>query len=161
MSGIKLVNWLAGLLHLHLIDLAKVPPLVDKVYEATAILSQRRGLQISALLGAMSFWFGDIFCLYFSFLAFGFQPHFAIVIFSYAITKILSTISFIPGGIGISEASMGLIFIGFGVPAPTALAAVLIFRLLSFWLPIPVGLWSFLSLQREYSKMKLNTVTNE
>lgn len=161
MSAIKLVNRFARLFHLNQIDLIKVPALVDKVYEATAILGQRRNLQISALLGALSFWFGDIFCLYFSFLAFGFHPHFAIVIFAYAITRILSTISFIPGGIGISEASMSLIFIGFGVPAPTALAAVLIFRLLSFWLPIPIGLSAFLSLQREYSKMRLNAVASE
>jgi len=157
---VKFVNQLAKICHFQKIELEKIPPLVDKIYQATAILVQNRRLQIAAILGALFFWFGDIFCLYFSFLAFNYHPHLAIVIFTYAVAKILSTISFIPGGIGISEASMGLIFIGFNIPAPTALAAVLIFRFLSFWLPIPIGLSSFLSLQKNYIKMKLNELTN-
>ncbi len=159
-SLVKFANHFAKIFRFQKIELEKVPPLVDKIYQATSILAQNRRLQISAVLGALFFWFGDIFCLYFAFLGFGFKPHLAIVIFTYAIARILSTISFIPGGVGISEASMGLIFIGFGIPAPTALAAVLIFRLLSFWLPIPVGLSSFLSLQKNYIKMKLSELTN-
>ncbi len=159
-SFVKVINLFSRFFRFKKIELERVPGLIDKVYEATSILSQKRNLQISALLGALLFWFGDIFCLYFSFLAFNYQPHLAIVIFTYAIAKILTTISFIPGGLGISEASMSLIFIGFGVPAPTALAAVLIFRLLSFWLPIPVGLSSFLSLQKNYIKMKLSELAN-
>jgi len=154
-SLVKFANHFAKIFRFQKIELEKIPPLVDKIYQATSILAQNRRLQISAVLGALFFWFGDIFCLYFSFLAFNYQPHLAIIIFTYAIARILTTISFIPGGVGITEASMGLIFIGFGIPAPTALAAVLIFRFLSFWLPIPVGLSSFLSLQKKYIRMKL------
>jgi len=152
---VGLANFFAGLFHQKKIEPEKVPLFVDKIYEATAILAANSRLQFSAVLGALFFWFGDIFCLYFAFLGFGFKPNLAIVIFTYAIVKIIATISFIPGGLGITEASMSLIFIGFGIPAPTALAAVLIFRFLSFWLPIPVGLLSFLSLRKKYTNIKL------
>lgn len=154
------VNRLSPLFKFRKIEMQKIPGLVDKVYEATSILARNRRLQISAALGALFFWGGDIFCLYFAFLGFGYRPALAMVIFTYAIARILATISFIPGGVGITEASMSLIFIGFGVPAPTALAATLIFRFLTFWLPIPIGFFSFLSLQKEYIKMKLREITN-
>ena len=152
---LSVVNFGAKILHVKKIEPAKIPLFVDKIYEAITILAQNGRLQIYAVLGALFFWFGDIFCLYFAFLGFGFRPNLAIVIFAYSVTKILATLSFIPGGLGITEASMSLIFIGFGMPASTALAAVLIFRLISFWLPIPLGFWSFLSLQKNYIKMAL------
>ena len=154
-SFLKIINFLARIFHFKKIESEKITIFVDKIYEATTILVQNTRLQFYSILGALFFWFGDIFCLYFAFLGFGFKPHLAIVIFTYSVAKILAAVSFIPGGLGIIEASMSLIFIGFGVPAPTALAAVLIFRLLSFWLPMPLGFWSFLSLQKNYVKMKV------
>lgn len=155
---VEILNFFANLFHRNKISLDKIPGFVDKIYEAIWILSQNIRLQITAGIGALFFWFGDIFCLYFAFLGFGYSPHLAIVIFTYAVAKIISTLSFIPGGLGITEAIMSLIFIGFGIPAPIALAAVLIFRLISFWLPIPVGFVSFLSLQRNYNKIKVEGI---
>ena len=137
------------------IPLERIPDLVDKFYSAMKILAQNRRLQLSAFFGALIFWSGDIFCLYFSLIGFGFLPHLPMVIFAYTIARILSIISFIPGGLGVTEGALVLIFIGFGIPSSVAIAGVLIFRLISFWLPIPVGLGSFLSLQKKYIKMKL------
>ncbi len=39
-------------------------------------------------------------------------------------------------------------FVLFGIPAATVFPAVLLFRLLSYWLPIPVGIWAFIQLRR-------------
>jgi len=153
---LKFLNWWSKIFRFKKLPLEKVPNWVGKVYLAAVIFKKSTRLQISAILGALCFWFGDIFTLYFAFLSFGYRPHLAIVIFTYSVAKILATVSFIPGGLGIAEASLSLIFIGFGVPASMALAAVLIFRLISFWLPIPAGLASFLSLQKKYIKMELN-----
>jgi glycosyltransferase 2 family protein len=41
-----------------------------------------------------------------------------------------------PGGIGAVEAALVAVLTGLGVPAPTALSTVLIFRLLTYWLPV-------------------------
>lgn len=152
---VNFLNFFAKHLRLKVIPLEKVPILIEKIYEAVKILFRNPRLQLEAFLGALFYWFGDIFCLYFTFIGFGYKPHLPVVIFTYAVAKILGTISFIPGGLGVIEASMSLLFIGFGVPSATALTAVLVFRLISFWLPIPLGFWSFLSLQKNYIKMKL------
>jgi uncharacterized protein (TIRG00374 family) len=37
-----------------------------------------------------------------------------------------------------------------GVPAPAALAATLLYRLVSYWLPIPVGGVAYLLFRRRY-----------
>jgi uncharacterized protein (TIRG00374 family) len=149
---IKIYNPIARILRFPQSSNDKAHDITTKVYEGFSLLKKRLDLQISATGGALLFWFGDIFCLYFSILGFGYHPHLSIIIFAYAVSKILSLLSFIPGGLGVMEASLSLILIGFGVPASNALAGVLIFRLISFWLPVPIGISSFLSLNRKYNQ---------
>lgn len=154
----KFANRIISFLKFGRIPLHSIPELVQKFYDATKILAKNRHLQINAVLGAVLFWFGDIMCLYFSLLGFGYTAHLPVVIFAYSAAKILSAISFVPGGLGVIEGSLALIFIGFGIPASTALAAVLIFRLISFWLPVPIGAISFINLRKNYIKAKLENV---
>lgn len=52
-----------------------------------------------------------------------------------------SIIAFVPGGLGTFEASSVLTLKLAGVPLPVALAATLLFRGLSLWLPMIPGLW--------------------
>lgn len=162
-QALKIVSFagkLTKFFKISLITNERVPQLIDKIYQVTKILFSNRKIQFTSIVGALFYWFGDIFCLYFSLLSFNYTPHLATIIFTYCVSKILSTISFIPGGLGIMEASMSLLLIGFGVPASTALAGVLIFRLISFWLPMPIGFASFLSLQKNYIKMKIKDISN-
>jgi uncharacterized protein (TIRG00374 family) len=53
-----------------------------------------------------------------------------------------------PGGIGVVEAVLLAALTGIGVPAGPGLAAVLLYRLGTFWLPILPGLISFRVLTR-------------
>lgn len=53
-----------------------------------------------------------------------------------------------PGGIGGVEAVLAAGLTAIGIPAAQAIPAVLIFRLATFWLPIPVGWVSYVVLQR-------------
>jgi glycosyltransferase 2 family protein len=53
-----------------------------------------------------------------------------------------------PGGIGGVEAVLAAGLTAIGIPAHQAIAAVLIFRTATFWLPIPVGWISYVVLQR-------------
>lgn len=48
-----------------------------------------------------------------------------------------------PGGIGAVEAALTTLLTAAGVPGPVAVPAVLLFRLLTFWLPVPFG-WAAL-----------------
>lgn len=53
-----------------------------------------------------------------------------------------------PGGLGGVEAVMAAGLTAIGIPAHEAIPAVLLFRMATFWLPIPVGWISYLVLQR-------------
>ena len=53
-----------------------------------------------------------------------------------------------PGGLGAVEAALSAGLTAAGLPGAAAVSAVLLFRLLTFWLPVPAG-WGALSyLQR-------------
>lgn len=60
---------------------------------------------------------------------------------SFMISSLFRTIGILPGGLGTFEASSVLTLKLVGVAIPVALAATLLFRGLSFWLPLLPGLW--------------------
>lgn len=53
-----------------------------------------------------------------------------------------------PGGLGGVEAVLAAGLTGIGIPADQAIPAVLLFRMVTFWLPIPFGWISYLVLRR-------------
>jgi uncharacterized protein (TIRG00374 family) len=58
-------------------------------------------------------------------------------------TKIISTLPFLPGALILYESSMSFFFVSLGVPLGPAIMITLLYRLLSFWFPIPVGLFLY------------------
>jgi uncharacterized protein (TIRG00374 family) len=53
-----------------------------------------------------------------------------------------------PGGLGTVEAALAAGLTATGMAAATAVSAVLLFRLLTFWLPVPTGWAAFTYLRR-------------
>ena len=53
-----------------------------------------------------------------------------------------------PGGLGGAEAAYAAGLTGMGIPAHEAIPAVLVFRVATFWLPIPAGWLAYLGLER-------------
>jgi uncharacterized membrane protein YbhN (UPF0104 family) len=53
-----------------------------------------------------------------------------------------------PGGVGGVEGVLTLGLVGMGIPSAEALSAVLVFRVSTFYLPIPAGWLAYLGLQR-------------
>ncbi len=65
------------------------------------------------------------------------------VFVSYMFSSLFRTLSFVPGGLGTFEAASVFMLRSLGIPVSAALSATLIFRGLSFWLPmIPGLLWA-------------------
>jgi uncharacterized protein (TIRG00374 family) len=60
---------------------------------------------------------------------------------SFMISSLLRTVGVLPGGLGTFEAASVVTLRLIGVHVPVALSATLLFRGLSFWLPMPLGLW--------------------
>jgi uncharacterized membrane protein YbhN (UPF0104 family) len=60
---------------------------------------------------------------------------------SFMAASFLRTVSIVPGGLGAFEAASVFALHGSGLPVQVALAATLMFRGLSFWLPMLPGAW--------------------
>ncbi len=60
---------------------------------------------------------------------------------SFMISTLFRTVGILPGGLGTFEATSVLTLKLIGVELPVALSATLLFRGLSFWLPLAPGLW--------------------
>jgi len=54
-------------------------------------------------------------------------------------TRIISVIPFLPGALILYESSMVFLFTQLKIDLGTALVVTMLYRLLSFWLPLPVG----------------------
>ena len=57
----------------------------------------------------------------------------------YVVAYAIGTLAPTPGGLGAIEGIMIALYVSFGVPSATAVAVVLVYRLINFWLPIPPG----------------------
>src|ERR1019366_9147058 len=61
--------------------------------------------------------------------------------------NVLGAIPITPGGLGVIEASAATLLVSFGVKGNVATLAVLGWRLVNFWLPIPIGGGAYISLK--------------
>jgi uncharacterized protein (TIRG00374 family) len=66
---------------------------------------------------------------------------------AYGLANVLAVIPITPGGLGLVEGVLVTTLHGFHVPSRVALVGVLGYRLVNFWLPIPVGGGAYLSLR--------------
>lgn len=75
----------------------------------------------------------------------------------YGLTQISASIPITPGGVGVVAGSLGALLHAYGVPTSGAVAAVLLYRLLSYWALVPVGwgLWGILEWTARHSPDRL------
>lgn len=81
----------------------------------------------------------DAFALYFSFHAIGYNAAPGAVLLIFVVSSSVSTLAAVPGQIGVMETMLSVMSTAFGIPPPDAVSATLLYRLVSFWLPIPFG----------------------
>ncbi|MDQ3887381.1 MAG: flippase-like domain-containing protein [Actinomycetota bacterium] len=67
----------------------------------------------------------------------GNRPVLALV--AYAIAGLFGVVGVLPGGLGFVEVSTSVVLTSFGVPVGLAVAAVVLFRVWDYWLPVAVG----------------------
>ncbi len=84
-------------------------------------------------------WLADAGVLAASLVAVGAPVPWRALLFAYAAGTAVQSVGIVPGGIGVVEGALALALMGAGVRHPLALAAVLIYRLVSFWMVICVG----------------------
>jgi uncharacterized protein (TIRG00374 family) len=101
-----------------------------------------------AVLGAAGFWAFNIGVLWASFHALGIQVPFAVVVQGFFLGMVANLFPLAPAGVGAVDAGMIGAFVLFGLPEETVFPAILIFRLVSFWMPIPPGIVALFQLRK-------------
>mgnify|MGYP001009386045 CR=1 FL=1 len=101
-----------------------------------------------AVLGAAGFWAASIGVLWASFHAFGVHVPLAVVVQGFFLGMVANLFPLAPAGVGAVDAGMIGAFVLFGIPEETVFPAILIFRLVAFWMPIPPGIVAFFQLRK-------------
>jgi len=99
---------------------------------------------LPALGSGVANWVTDLLCLFFALRAFGLSVSVVGVAVLYVVTQLVRQVPLTPGGIGVVEATLLTGLVSLGADAPLAAAGVLAYRLVSFWLVVPVGLTSWM-----------------
>ena len=105
-----------------------------------------------AVVGAVGFWAANIAILWAAFHAFDTQVPLGVVVQGFFIGMVANLFPFAPGGVGAVDAGMIGTFVLFDVPSAEVFAAVLTYRLIAFWLPIPPGIVAFLQLRKTVAR---------
>ena len=100
-----------------------------------------------ALGGAVGFWAANIAVLWASFEAFGGSVPFAILVQGFFVGMAANLIPSPLGGVGSVDAGMIGAFVLFGIDENIVFPAVLSYRVIAFWLPIPPGIVAFFQLR--------------
>lgn len=81
----------------------------------------------------------DILTLYLLFAAAHYPLGVGLLVVGYGLPLLLGKIGLLPGGVGVIEGAMVALYGSFGIPKALLVAVILVYRLLSFWLPTLLG----------------------
>jgi uncharacterized membrane protein YbhN (UPF0104 family) len=119
--------------------------LSDGVYDAVRLIREHDW----RLLGAVAYWLADNLVLYACVAAFGDPLSFWVVAMAYLVGMLANSLP-IPGGFFAVEGGLVGMLLLFGArPATQVIAAVVIYRAISLWVPALIGSLAFLRLRRE------------
>jgi uncharacterized protein (TIRG00374 family) len=106
-----------------------------------------------ALAGAVLFWAFQVAVLWASFRAFGEAPPLAVLTQAFFVGMFGNLLP-MPGGVGGVEGGMIAALAGFGVDAGQAVVAVLLFRAVTFWLPLIPGVIAYFQLRKTVERWR-------
>ena len=112
---------------------------LDNLFAGMRRMTSHRGSFRTTTALACTYWAFDLLCLYTTFWAFDYHIGFGYLAVGYVVAYAIGTLAPTPGGLGAIEGIMIALYVSFGVPSATAVAVVLVYRLINFWLPIPPG----------------------
>jgi uncharacterized protein (TIRG00374 family) len=137
---------------------APEPSLAHRLVEARdfvrGALSESWKRAVPAALGNQLF---DFLALYVSLLAVGSRVDPVLVLLAYVAGSALAMIPITPGGLGFVEAGLTGVLALAGVTAEHAVLAVLIYRLFSYWIPLPAGVVASFLYRRRHRELATRT----
>jgi uncharacterized protein (TIRG00374 family) len=130
-----------------MLDGEGVSRVLQRVAERLRTLGADRALLARAALWATANWLLSAASLWVFVAAFGYRTDLDGLIVAFGLANVLAAIPLTPGGLGVVEAVLTSALVGFGAPRGTAVLGVVVYRLVNFWLPIPIGGLAYLSLK--------------
>jgi uncharacterized protein (TIRG00374 family) len=137
---------------------------VEQAYQSSALLVKPKALAIGIGLGLIA-WFCECFGLFL--VLEGFDVHFRIMsaAFIYAFATVVGALTFLPGGLGATEASMTGLLVFAKIPKHTAVATTFIIRAATLWFAVVVGAVALMFYQKRFSakvaEFNLNNMLSE
>lgn len=129
------------------VDHDAVPRVIGTLSEQLRNLVADRSLAVRAVAWAAAYWVGLAAALWVLLLAFGWTGHPVSVVVAFGLVNVLAALPVTPRGLGVLEAVLIPMLVGFGAPAYVATLGVISWRLLSFWAPIPLGSLAYVSIR--------------
>jgi uncharacterized protein (TIRG00374 family) len=123
---------------------ARVSPTLGQVLPRLLDVAQQPVKLAQGIGGALLLSLSYILCLAACVAAFGRSLPIASIAVVYLTGSAIGSILPTPGGLGGVEAALTAGLTAAGLPGAVAVSAVLLFRLITFWLPVPFG-WAALS----------------
>jgi len=125
-------NRLMARLHRPLYELENLNARLDSFYDDLTQLGQTRPWPFLMTAGGRVIL--DIASLGACFAIFHYRIPLGILLTGYGLTLLLSGLSALPGGLGLADLSLAVIYSLLGAPGAVAVAAALFYRLIAFWL---------------------------
>jgi glycosyltransferase 2 family protein len=126
---------------------SRLAPAISQVVPRLLDVAQRPAKLTQGIGGALLVTGGYILCLDASVRALGGTVSLPAVAVVYLTGNAIATLVPTPGGLGAVEAALSAGLTAAGLPGTTAVSAVLLFRTLTFWLPVAVGWFAMHYLQ--------------
>ncbi|MFZ4720971.1 MAG: lysylphosphatidylglycerol synthase domain-containing protein, partial [Ilumatobacteraceae bacterium] len=121
----------------------RVLPATRRSLASVAEIARHPSKMIGLFGGSLVITVGYILALAASVSAFGVGPAFTSIALVYLVGSVLSSAAPTPGGLGAVEATLIAGLTSAGLPGATAVAAVVLFRLATFWVPLVPGWVAF------------------
>ena len=121
--------------------LKEIPDNTSSFYDSLLILFKGKTVFSGLSIGIIA-WLADAVAVYFCFLAFDLNFDFIYTTLTNFAPMVVGTISFIPGGLGVTELGMTGLLLQSGVVLSTASALVLFIRFMITWSSVIVGIFA-------------------
>jgi glycosyltransferase 2 family protein len=118
---------------------SRIAPALGQVIPRLLDIAQKPGKLAEGIGGAMLLTFAYIFCLVAAVKAVGGHAGVLSIAVVYLTGSAVGSVVPTPGGLGAVEAALTAGLTAVGLLGGVAFSAVILFRLLTFWLPVPVG----------------------
>lgn len=114
------------------------------------VVRKKENLYFGLFLSVI-FWILHFLVAYFLFLSFGYQVNFLSVIIVVTLAWAIGSLSVVPGGVGVIESGMTLLYSAMGIPVPLAFLVAFSTRIINYFFALFIGGMSLVHLRKLFN----------